>query len=364
MAAVAGGYSNDFVPQIEASDALRIRYFRPSSAFPLSKYTKTIGVKKSIGYYPMITTEEAGRATDANLNDDLWPDGDDAPSDEGNMESFELKQFNTVRRVRGYRIGAVAVEQAEWDVIADASAIHMQNRMTRRTMLAVAKLTNAALYGSNTATVASLTGGGNWGNGTTSNPTIRNSINKAIYEIAKATLSAADVDGLKLVLSPTLAIAISSTPEIIDMVKQSPTAIDVVTGEGHFKGNNRYLLPRYISGVEVVIEDTIKVTSKKGEARAVAPVWPDATAALVWRGGNEPSEDKMQGDGKEDAKIRFDSMQIFERRGSSNPADNALTIETWFDKKNRIHRGRITDDMVATFVAPASSFLFTACLTG
>jgi hypothetical protein len=361
MPVFAGGYSNTFVPQIEASDDLRIRYFRPASSFPLSRYSKTRPVAKSIGYYPVIGTDMQARIVDANFGEFLWPDGKPMPSQAGNTESFDLKQFKTVRMVSGFELGAIAAEQAEWNLVADHSAIHMQRMMTLRTMRAVAELTATANYSGNTNDAATILGGAyHWGNSDSAKLYIKKTINYAIKKIMLKTRSAVSVEDLKLVINPTTAETLSNSAEIAEFVKY-------MAGVGYVKGemgpNERFGLPKMLYGVELVIEDTVKVTTKKGESTAESFVMGDGYAAIVTRKGSAPAQDRTEsasGDSDVVATPSYDTLQIFERKASES--DKALIVETKLDVDDKMHKGRIIDDCVPKLVAPASSYLLTAVL--
>lgn len=361
--AFPGGFSNTFVPQIEASEELRIRYFRKPNKFPLVKYAKFVPVSKSYGFYPVITTEMAGRIA-AGIQEFDWPDGGDAPSLKGNEESFELKAFRTRRQATGFRLGGIAVQQSEWKMLADHNEIHLQRMATVRSERAIAELNTAGNWGSNTAAITALAGASQtWANSDSTKLNIKKSINAAILSIQKFTLGAAGTDDLKLVMGPDLAEVLSRSPEIIDLIKQSPTGIQYVEGKGDFgSGASRFSLPDYLYGVKLEIDNTAKVTTPKGGTQTYAFCWPTTTAALVTRVGGALETDgdgneRPQGSEESDAVIRFDTLQVFERRGE----DKAMTLESKYDSDNRRHEGRVVDDCVPVLVAPASGFLFTAC---
>jgi hypothetical protein len=372
MPAFPGGFSNTFAPQIEASEELRIRYFREPDQFPLVQWAKFIPAKKTYGFYPVITTEMAGRIA-AGIEEFDWPDGGDAPSLKGNEESFDLKAFRTRRQMTGYRLPGLAVAQSGWDMVADHSAIHMQRIMTVRAKRAIDQVTTAAAWGTNTATVPSIAGAGKtWVNSNSTDLNIKKSINAAILNIMRFTLGAAGVNDLRLVMGPDLAEALSRSPEIIDLIKQSPTGIQYVEGKGDFgTGAARFSLPLYLYGVRLVVDNTAMVTTPKGATQNYAFCWPTDRAALVTRKGdsletNKDGSERLQGDAPEDGIIRFDTLQVFEYRGRDTDGNTegggaTMSIEARFDDINKRNEGRVIDNCVPVLAAPASGFLFTGC---
>lgn len=369
MPAFPGGFSNTFTPQIEAGEELRIRYFRNPNKFPLVQYAKFVPVEQTYGFYPVITTEMAGRIA-AGIEEFDWPDGGDAPASKGNEESFDLKAFRTRRQAFTYRLGAIAVEQGKWNLLADHSAITLQRAMTVRSKRAIDALNVTGTWGSNTDTIANLvsTVGAKWNNSDSTKLYIKASINAAILAIQKFTLGAAGTDDLTLVLGPVAAEAISRSPEIVDLIKQAPTGIQYFEGKGEFgTGASRFSLPLYMYGVRVVVDNTAYVSTAKGATQTYNFAWPATTAALLTRTGAAQETDtdggeRMQGPGEGDAVTRFDTLQVFEYRGGdgadSNNSGRSLSIETRFDDVNKRHEGRVIDNCVPIVAAPASGFLF------
>src|SRR6185369_723474 len=99
------------------------------------------------------------------------------------------------------------------------------------------------------------------------------------------TLGAIDVNDLMIIMSPNCARALSQCQEIVDHIKGSPDALAQVRGE--LPGQNAIFgLPDKLYGFPLIVEKTVKVTSRKGATRVVSYVFPDATPCMVSRPGS------------------------------------------------------------------------------
>ena len=344
MTAVYPSYANVFVQDHEASNKLVIDFARNIRDFPVNQYAQVVPVKKTSGLYLVMTVEEAGRILDSTLANFVWYDGDPWPEPDSGTESFQWLAFNCKRFSPGFKMGNLTVEQATWDILAQHASIKARQAMTARTQLAVTALTTAGNYdAAHTADVTAISGiTGKWDVSTTARQDIRKSLTYAIKKIRDATLSAVKTEDMRLVISDDLAGAMGCTQEIVDMVKQSPDAIEYIRGA--LGPNSAFNLPPKIYGVELVVEDTRKVTSKKGANRAVSTIFPTTSAALCSRPGGLTG---LEGG------PNFSTCQIF--------AQEEMVAEKMDDRNNRRVMGRVTDNVDAKLAAPASGFLFTNC---
>jgi hypothetical protein len=340
------GSSNVFVKDHNASKQMVVDFSRSPSDFAVNTYCQIVPVTKVAGYYLEMTVEEAGRLLTSDGAEFLWPDNADAPEDMDGTESFEWKQFKTQRRKFGFRLGDLTVDQASWEIVAQHSAIKAQQAMTARTALAIAELTNTSNYAAaHTSAVSSISGNtGTWAASTTARSDIKRSLNYAGEIILKDTLSAIDLDDLVLVMSPTTARNISESQELIDHVKGSPEALAQVRGE--MPGRNAIFgLPDKIYGFPVVIEKTVKVTSKKGATKATSFVQDSGKPFLAARpGGLEGLYGAPS----------FATCTIF--------IQEEMTVETKHDTDNRLMRGRVVENYDVVMTAPVSGFLFTGAV--
>lgn len=344
MAATLPSYANVFIPDHAASGKLVADYGRNPGAFPLNQYCQIVPVEKIAGYYLEMTVEEAGRILSATVDDFVWHDGQPAPEGNDGTEAHNWMPFRTVRRAFRFHIGQLTADQASWDIVAQHAAIKTRQAMTARTQLAVTALVTTGNYPSgHVMDVTAIPGAtGNWAESTTARSDIKRSIATGIEKILDATLNGVSPDDLVLVMSSAAAKEIAVCQEIVDYIKGSPDALAQIRGEIP-GGYVHYGLPNRLHGVKLVIEDTRKVTSKKGAARAVSPVLAASYAVLLSRPGG------LVGTG---VGPNFSSIVWF--------AKEELNVEKLDDRNNRRVLGRVVDDGAATMVGKAASVLFTS----
>lgn len=215
--------------------------------------------------------------------------------------------------------------------------------MTARTQLAVTALTTTANYpADHVMDVTAISGNtGNWAQSTTARQDIKRSLITATEKILDDTLSAIDPESLQLVINSALAGMVSECQEIVDYIKGSPEAYAQVRGELPNR-NKFYGLPERLYGFPVVVEDTRKVTTRKGQTTARSQILPTATPFLAARPGELVGVAEAP---------NFSTCVIF--------AQEEMTVETMEDVNNRRVVGRVVENVVAKIVAPVSGVLFT-----
>lgn len=347
MTAAYPGGNNTFVKDHEASGKMVVDFARNIKDFAVNQYTQIVPVKKTAGYYQVMTLEEAARVISSNAAEFVWYDGDDSPEGIGGTESFEYLPFLTKRYAPTARIGWLASEQATWDIIAQHSSIKSRQIMTWRTMRAISRLTDTTLYdATHTSAVSSISGNsGKWDISTTARADIKRSLNYAAEIILKDTLGAIDVNDLLIVMSPGCARKISESQEIIDHIKGTPDALDQIRGE--LRGRNAIFgLPDKLYGFPVVVEKTVRVSTKKRTTAATkAYVLGDTVPFMCSRPGglvgvaNAPS---------------FSTCVLF--------MQEEMTVERKDDNDHRRTKVRVVENFEANLVAPVSGFAFTAAV--
>jgi hypothetical protein len=334
--------TNTYIPSHEATNNMVVDFSRNPDTFPLSKYSQYVPVTENLGRYIEMTVEMAGRIINSNGADMAWPDGVDAPSGAGNREFFQFKGYQTKRYASAFSLGELAAEQAAWDVLAQYARIHAQRMMTLRTQLAVTALAGTA-WGANTSAVSSIAGvTGKWDVSTTARKDIKKSLDFAFEIINIATLGAVKQDQMLLLMSPTCARLLSASQEIVDHIKGSPFAKEEIEGG---LGNAVYGLPSTLYGFPVVVEDAVKVTSRKGNTKAASYVLGATTPYLLSRPGEL--------EGVEGAPS-FSTLTTFLKE--------ELTLEQKHERDDRKHVGRCVDDTDTVVTAPISGFAFTAAV--
>lgn len=354
-----GGAPNTFVPSTEATRNMIVDFSRNIQSFPLNRYMYLVPVTKMVGIYTRMTIEEAGRLL--NTGEDMWALGTPRPRNAGRTEKFEMPAYRTVRRQFGYEIPGEAAEQASWDILAQHGRIIAQRAMTRRTERAATLLQTAGNWpAANTIDVDAIpsmgSAPGQWDASTTARLAIKKSIRYGIQVIKKQTLGAVRSSrDLKLVIGDDTAGAMSESQEIADMVKGSPTAIDYIKNK--LGPNAYYGLPQFLYGVEVIVEDTVKVTSKKGATDSRSFVWDGDKACLLYRAAGESGavDDGLAGPEDSNEAPTFSTVTQF--------MYEEMTVESKYDADDRLNLGRIVENYDTVLTAPISGFLFTDVLT-
>lgn len=339
--------SNVFVKDHEASGKLTVDFSRNVKDFAINNYAQIQPVTKVAGYYREVTVEEAGRILNSDLANFAWADGAAAPEGFEGTEKHEWKEYRAERYAFPVTLGDLTIDQASWDVRNEYAAKKAQQAMTGRTIKIVDKLLTAANYdATHTAAVATAgVGGARWDAAVTSNQAVKQSLNYAANIILKDTLAGVDINDLILVISPGLAKELSATQELVDHIKGSPDALAQIRGE--LPGKNAiYGLPEKLYGFPVVVEKTVKVTSRKGATKATSFVMDDNKAVMVSRPGGllgvfgAPS---------------FATATIFMME--------EMTTEVLRDEKDRRTLLRVVENYDVVLTAPVSGFLFTDVLT-
>lgn len=334
--------TNTFLPQM-VQDNLIVGYARNVSDFAINRYCQIVPTSKNRAHYLFVDGSAASRLTNADLRNHVWPDGERRPSGDNNVAEFEFKEIATVRKSYEYTVGHMAVEQAAFDIHAVNSGFQGVRAMTARTQAVWTALTNAS-WGSNTGTATAL-GGGFISTGTATSPVFKKIVNKAVQQIRKATYGAVGAKDIICVMSPLLAETLSETQEIHSYVKESTFAQAQLRGD--MPGlNTNYGLPDVLYKINVVVDDTFKVTSKRKATEAVSSVSEENGFYFVSRPGGLV----MPYGG-----ISFSTVQLFVRE--------EMSVEIHQDTKNRLDQGYVTDDYGAYVVAPASGYYVTAALS-
>lgn len=342
MTMVLPGGNNTFVPTFEQKRSLIIDYARKPSSFAVNRYTQVIPNAPSVGYYLNLDIAAAGRISAAGL-EVSWPDGAKRPSGATGTAEHEFLSYITQRKSFPFSLGQKGVEQASWDNVERHSRIHQQLAMTHRATQAVTVATTSGNYAaSNRLDATSYSGDStNWANSTVAKGTIRKTINAAVKQIFKGTLGAVKKKDLQIVIGPDLASAIAECQEVIYFISQSQNAKASVEGDlFNSNPNVDYDLPKYLFGLELVIEDTVRVTSKPGATFAQSFVLPGATPFICSRPGGI--------EGKYGAPS-FSTLSCF--------AYEEMNVEAQTDSWNRLVEGAVTEDFKYVMTAPASGVL-------
>lgn len=340
MAVALPSQSNTYVPVPLAGDKLLVDFARDPKRFKVARYTQVIPVEKDTGYYLHLTPDEAGRILSTNLSEFVWYDGADAPRAHAGTQEFEFRAYRTVRYAYEFTIGHKAVEQATWEIVARHAAAKAQQAMTARTQLVANVLFDANNYPASNVINVNSTYSGYWSTSDLTSKRILKSLNDAADKILDATLGMVTKDDLVLVMGTAVAKAIAQSTEVVEMLKYQ-AGWDYLQGATK-RSNVSYGVPDQLYGFDVVVDETRKVTTKKGATTSVSGVLPATSAVLLARPGG------MEGAA---GVVNFSACCVF--------AKEEMTVEQKDDPDNRRINGRVVEDIDVRLVAPAAAVLLT-----
>ena len=331
-----GGGLNTYVPSTNAlaTGALQVEFTRAVNTFPITKYAQIVPVNQMTGYYLRLNSDDNVRVTD--VNEFVWPLGNDRPV--GKMNEHDFVSFTCQRFAYPFYIPNETVKQAAWDVVAQHARAKAQLAMTARSMRTATALTTSATFnavGNYYATGTAISGGA-WNASTGNN--IQKGIQTALQRISLATGGAVRGEtDVMMVISPTIANTLSQTAEVRDYVKNYPAALPFLQGAETFA---KYGLPPNLFGVQVVVDDSVKVTTRKGASSTTRSFVYGNSAVFVSRPGGLVGVE---------GSTSFATCQIF--------AFEDMTVENWDDPKDRRIEGRVIDNSTSEVVAPVSGVL-------
>lgn len=335
-----GGGLNTYVPSTNAlaTGALQVEFTRAVNTFPITKYAQIVPANQMTGYYLRLNSDDNVRVTD--INEFAWPLGNDRPV--GKMNEQDFVSFTCQRFAYPFYIPNETVKQAAWDVVAQHARSKAQLAMTARCMRAATALTGSAAQtafnavGNYAATGTASPGGAPWT--TSSSNVIQKGIQGALRAISLATGGAVRAEyDVMMIVSPVVANLLGQTSEVRDYVKNYPAALPFLQGSDTFA---KYGLPPNLFGVQVVVDDSVKVTTKKGAASTTRSFVFGNSAVFVSRPGGLIGVE---------GSTSFSTTQIF--------AFEDMTVENWDDPKDRRIEGRVIDNSTVELVAPVSGYL-------
>lgn len=332
-----GGGLNTYVPSTNAlaTGALQVEFTRAVNTFPITKYAQIVPVNQMTGYYLRLNSDDNVRVTD--INEFAWPLGNDRPV--GKMNEHDFVSFSCARYAYPFYIPNETVKQAAWDVVAQHARSKAQLAMTGRCIRTATALTTAATFnavGNYAATGTASPGGAAWTTSTTN--VIQKAIQGVLQRISLTTGGAVRAEyDVMMVISPTVANLLAQTDEVRNYVKNYPAALPFLQGSDTFA---KYGLPPSLFGVQVVVDDSVRVTTRKGAASTTRSFVYGNSAVFVSRPGGLVGVE---------GSTSFATCQIF--------AFEDMTVENWDDPKDRRIEGRVIDNSTSEVVAPVSGYL-------
>lgn len=336
MASAFQSGTNTFVPTFDASGQLVVNYSRNIKDFRLNKYVTLVPVKKSTGYFLRITPDNAARVLNTDGAEFIWHDNNEAPRGYDNKSEHEFFPFNTTRYNFPFALGYKAVEQADWKIMAQYAAMVAQQAMTLRTLRVVTAITTSANYASGHDQSATTWGGAKFDTGTATSPVLKRGLNAMAQQILKATVGAVKPDDLILVMGPAVADALARTQEIHSYLKEQVGSLSIIENQLD-NPNTAWGLPKTLYGYRLVVEDAVRVTSKKGATLASSFAYPTDELSLIARPGGLTG---IEGGPS------WSFCHIF--------SYEEMTVESKDDPDNRRHNGRVVEDYDVQIVSPVA----------
>jgi len=336
------GAADVYVPSL--SSDLVIEFSRNPDKFPLVQYVDYRIVDKQRGYWVNMLNDGQVRIT--SDTDNVWAEAADSPQwTDGAADSFTFPQFNCIRRRQSKRLGHLAIDQAGWDIVAQASRFEAMQMMTKRVRRIHETLTTQGnwSFGLNNAlshyATATTAGGGTWSSATSTNTYIRNSLAYAQIQINQGTYGVVRPEDLYLVFNPNVAKTVALSGEFLDFVKQNPTAIAIWENQPQFR---LYGIPEQLMGLRVVVDDTTYNSAAPGASPSLHFTLSDSYAVLLTK-----------------------QRAVNPAAGSAFSTFNAflyedMKVEVFDDPENRRVNMYVTeniDDSANGLVAPQSGFL-------
>ena len=344
------GQFNTFIPSTEATQNMVVDFSRNVDKFPLAKYVQYVPVGVNKGFYTRMTIEQAGRLLTDDGADALWADGTDAPRQTGKTESFSFEPYVCKRYADGFEVGEIAAEQASWDLLAQQARITAQRVMTRRTNIVLSQAADSTNYAASqyvdVSNAGSPSGGAALDASGATDLHIKKTLDYCALNIVKNTLSAVSPGDIQFVMNPETARLLSDTQEIRDFVKQNVGSFAMIEGNKMAVPGINYGLPATLYGYNIVVEDTVKVSGKKGAT---------ATPSYALANGSILALSRVGGlEGVEGARS-FSTWQLFLK--------DEMIVEQKHDNDHKRHVGRIIDHFDVRQVAPISGMLIENALT-
>lgn len=338
----APGPGNVYIPTYGknhgATGKLQVEFSRNPSTFAFNQYVQVVPDCSPKGLYLELDTDEAVRVV--NLQDFEWPDGNDAPDGEG--RKLKWLKYATNRRAFPFKLGSLTVDVSDFEIVAANARMSATQAMTARAYDAIDTLLTAATWptGSKAATVDALIGttsGSSWVTSGTTDLFIEQSFHTVVEAIVKNTAGAVRPSEIMCVMGPTTAHRIRRTAEIKAYLVNHESAIPGWEQTGIF---TTYGLPPQMFGVNIVVEDAVRVETRHGAATTTKSFMMGDEVFFCSRPGG------LTG-GVEGAPT-FSTVTAF--------VHEDMTTETLTDPWNRNIKGRVVDNLDVVITAPISGY--------
>ena len=363
----AGGY-NTFIPTTDATaqGGLMVEFSRNPDAFHLNKYTQLQQVEVESGKYWRFDANAMARINTGDGSQFVWADGADRPA-QNIWQGFEMPAYNTVRLNFGFHLGDLAKYHAQKAGGVDLTAINSKTvagaAMVQRTRKALVRLLDTSSTGLSYFTInggtsaansgcgvpaTGLTSGAYWGSGnnaTAGQAYFRIGVNSILAQIVQASNGAVQPKDINIIMGPDTAIALGSSLEVLDYVKQSPFALPSMLQDATF---GQYGLPSTIFGAsKIIVEDASYISAHPMGSTAPTRSWviPYGTVIFASRPG-----------GIEGSMMSYATCMGFFLE--------EMSVEVFDNPQNRYVAGNVVDNYDYQIVAPITGFLAKSVISG
>jgi hypothetical protein len=306
---------------------------------------------------PSFVRHEGGAGSAGAGSDNYaWPYGQPRPKNYFNIP-FKDVEYRCQRRQFDAQLDRETVQFADWQILPMYNlGIMTQAAINRAVAVQSILQTSSNWPGTNTAAANTLNGGaGKWnlGSGDESSPNflaIKKTLNRVAVLINLYTNGVLKEGDLRLLVSPNDAYAMANTGEIQSYMKNNEHAVKQLLEQGFDGRASKYGLPPVLYGWEVVVEDSIR-TSTKLTSTDLASTGFNTDQSFLWSDGTAVCVARQAVEG-------VAGMPSFSTIGLFISED--MTSEMFDDEENRLVNSYVTDAIQAKLVSPLSGFCITA----
>lgn len=345
-------------------------FMRDPATFPYLNYTQLIGAPSGgNGLYRYFRLDQDMPAQLANLDEYAWAFDDDPPEGKdflprGDWDVGQTKRYSFAyklgdRTVAGWEAGAGINPRQLYDRIRVGHAqLHRASRVVNAIRTATYPAANTgslnALFGSPTpAMYFDLSSGDERlpsGNPNPNFQIIKRTQNAVLRRIDLLTNGALRGEELIMVMGPKVAQAVSVSGEIVNFLKQSPSAPELM------KRNKKWGLPDEYNGWQLVVEDTARVYTRQKADGTVADVTQPNQRDYIWNDDSIFFGSRVGGLDGGYGFQNFSSVQLYYFNG-------IVQVSAFSDAEKQLTRGRIDIEDDIKLPVPYGTFYLTGTLS-
>ncbi len=348
---VMPGPNNVYIPGNgpKSGGSLFVDFSRNIADFKVLRYCQPVPVQNTVGIWYQMGLDQRARITDPNGGAQRWADGLDRPEPDNDSEYFLEKAYRCERYSWSGKVGKMTTEQAVWNELDRRQRSTAQRAMTFRTNKVIAMMTDPTQYDATHVADLAIPGVipgvvGDWASSTSARLAIKRTINYIKKLITLDTRAAVKGNELLIIMGPETAEQVAVSQEIVELVKYNMGGLKFLNIEDTTTFNMEdYGLPQLLYNTEVIIEDTVKVTTQRGLITQTASfVLPIGTVIVCYR----PNQLEGIEGGRS---FSTASIQIYR--------EDDMTVETDASQWNRLTQYAVTDNFQPTMTAPVTGFL-------